>query len=180
MNCWKTINPNKEVGQSRTLFISVLIGVLAFIILYVPFTIYHGTNRNHETGLIPFLICVCFLPSIHSFIHILPLILMNKRVHIYYKFKMKVFPIFTYYTKTHITKKVSLIVLISPTILITFTGIISTYFFAEYYLYLLLFTCIHIGISFLDFWYVNQIIRAPKDAYVQGENDGFDILLKAH
>ncbi|PZD91793.1 hypothetical protein DEJ66_05090 [Bacilli bacterium] len=93
---------------------------------------------------------------------------------------MKIFPIFTYYTKSHITKKVSLIVLISPTILITFTGIILTYLFAKYYLYILLFTCIHVGVSFLDFWYMNQIIRAPKEAYVQSENDGFDILLKAH
>ncbi len=168
------------MGQSRTLLISLLIGVLSFIILYVPFSIYHGTNRSHEAGIIPFIIAICFMPTIHSFMHILPLLIMRKRAKIVYKLKIKFIPVFTYYTKTHITKKVSLIVLLSPTILVSLTGIFATYLFVDYYLYILLFTCMHIGISFIDFWCINQIIRAPKEAFIQNENDGYDILLKAN
>ncbi|RKQ31274.1 DUF3267 domain-containing protein [Oceanobacillus halophilus] len=180
MNCWKSIKLKKEFGHNRTLLISTLLGLLIFIVLYVPFSIYHGTNRSHDSGMIVFIIAMSFLPTLHSFVHILPLIMMKKRVKIAYKLKMKIFPIFTYYTKTHVTKKVSLIVLIAPTVMITLPGIISTYLFGEWYLYLLLFTCTHIGVTFIDFWYMSQIIKAPKKAFIQNDNDGYDILVKAH
>ncbi|WP_085992796.1 DUF3267 domain-containing protein [Oceanobacillus senegalensis] len=180
MNCWKTIKLRKEIGLNRIILTSFFLSILTFIIFYVPFSIYHGPNRSHEAGFIPFVISLCFLPTIHSFIHILPLIMMKKRVKINYKLKMKYVPIFTYYTKSHMNKNILIIVLLSPTVFITMPGMITTYLYAEYYLYSLLFTCIHVGVSYIDFWYLVQIKRAPKKAFIQNANDGLDILLKAN
>src|SRR5699024_12097165 len=96
-----------------------------------------------------------------------------------YKTKNKKLPIFTYYTKSQLTKKVSLMVALAPTILITIPGIAASYMVAEFYVYILLFTSVHIGISFIDFLYVVHIAKAPKKSFIENDRNGFDILIKA-
>ncbi|PAV29300.1 hypothetical protein CIL05_12965 [Virgibacillus profundi] len=179
MNCWKSINFNKEFGHNRIKLVSFLIGLLAFIFLYVPISIAQQSNNVNEAGFLPLMIALLLLPSFHSFMHILPLIIMNKRVKVFYQTKIKFLPVFNYYTKNHLTKKVSLIVALAPTFLITIPGIAASYIYADFYFYLLLFTSIHIGISFIDFLYAIHIIKAPKKAFIENRNNGIDILLKA-
>ncbi|MEC5423699.1 DUF3267 domain-containing protein [Virgibacillus sp. C22-A2] len=180
MNCWKSINLTKEFGHSRLYIVSFLIGLLSFIFLYVPISIAQGTNHTNEAGFLPFIISLILLPTLHSLMHILPLILMKKRLKIIYKGKNKILPILNYYTKFHLTKKASLIVALAPTLLITIPGIAASYLFIDYSVYILLFTCVHIGITFIDFLYVLYIVKAPKKAFIENGNDGFDILIKSH
>src|SRR5699024_4312869 len=132
MNCWKSVNITKEFGLSRLYLVSFLTGLLAFIFLYVSFSILQGDIHVHESGIVP-------------------LIMMNKSVKFIYKTKNKKLPVFTYYTKSQLTKKVSLMVALAPTILITIPGIAASYMVADFYVYILLFTSVHIGISFIDF-----------------------------
>ncbi|RLL45007.1 DUF3267 domain-containing protein [Oceanobacillus piezotolerans] len=178
MNCWKSYNIKKEIGLHRLYLISTLIGVLAFIILYVPYSIVHNSIEVNEYGIIPLLIAVILLPAMHSFMHIISLKIMNKSALIVIKRTYKWFPVFTYYTKSHVTKKVSLLTACAPTIFITIPGLAASFLFADFYVYILLFTSLHIGITFIDFWYINHILRAPKQSFIQKDKDGFDILLK--
>lgn len=180
MNCWKSINLVKEFGYNRLLIVSFLVGLLAFIVLFVPISITHGTNHVNQSGLLPFALSILFLPTVHSLTHILPLIIMKKRIKVLYKTKSWIIPVFNYYTKYHLTKKASLLVTIAPTLLITIPAIVASWVYADYYVYILLFTAVHIGISFLDILYVSYIIKAPKRAYIENSNNGFDILIKAH
>lgn len=179
MNCWKSINLTKEFGLNRLYIISLLTGLLAFIFLYVPFSILHGDIHVNESGIVPLIIGLIMLPTIHSFMHILPLIMMNKRVKLIYKTKNKALPLFTYHTKAHVTKKASLVVALAPTALITVPGMVASYFFSGFYVYILLFISVHIGISFVDFLYVVYISKAPKRSFIENDNNGFDILIKA-
>ncbi|OZU87920.1 hypothetical protein CIL03_14555 [Virgibacillus indicus] len=178
MNCWKSINFTKEFGHRRLKLVSFLIGMLAFIFLYVPISITQNANAVNEAAFLPLIIALVLLPTVHSLMHILPLIIMNKRIKIYYNTKSKFLPVFNYYTQYHLTKKVSLLVALAPSILITIPGLIGSYLFAEVYVFILLFTCVHIGISFIDFLYVIHILKAPKSAFIENGNDGIDILLK--
>ena len=178
MKCWKSINFTKEFGHFRLQLISFLIGMLAFIFLFVPISILKGGSDVNEAAFLPLVIALLLLPTVHSLMHILPLIVMNKRLKIYYNMKSKFLPVFNYYTQNHLTKKASLLVVLAPSILITVPGIITSYLFAEVYVFILLFTCVHIGISFIDFLYVIHILKAPKRAYIENVNDGIDILLK--
>src|SRR5699024_8819702 len=82
-------------------------------------------------------------------------------------------------TKSQLTKKVSLMVALAPTILITIPGIAASYMVADFYVYILLFTSVHIGISFIDFLYVVNIAKAPKKSFIENDRNGFDILIKA-
>ncbi|MFC4559148.1 DUF3267 domain-containing protein [Virgibacillus kekensis] len=179
MNCWKTINLNKEFGLNRLYLLSFLTGLVSFILLNVPFTIVHGSISVSETGVLPLLLALLFLPTVHSFMHILPLIMMNKRAKLVYKRKNIVFPVMNYYTKKPLSKKISLLVAFAPTILITIPGLMATYMFVDYYVYFLLFTAVHIAVSFTDFLYVFNVSKAPRKCFVESTNDEIAILIKS-
>ncbi|MBT2218216.1 DUF3267 domain-containing protein [Virgibacillus dakarensis] len=179
MNCWKSINFKKEFGLTRIYTISFLISLLTFIFLYVPLSIIHGTTSVNESGIILFGIAFILLPAIHSFMHILPLIMTNKRAKTSDKAKKVMLPNLMYYPKSYLSKQLSLMVALAPTLFITIPGIVASYLFVDYYVYILLFTAFHIGISFSDFLYVIHITKAPKKALIENENDGFTILVKA-
>ncbi|MFZ3577314.1 DUF3267 domain-containing protein [Virgibacillus sp. DJP39] len=179
MNCWKSINFTKEFGMNRLYFLSFLIGLLSFVFLFVPVSSIHGTAHVSETGIIPFLGLVILMPTIHSFMHILPLIMMNKRVKIYFNLKKSIVPTFKYPAKTFLSKPISLMAAFAPMLFLTIPGIIASLIFVDFYVYILLYTVIHIGSSFTDYLYILQIIKAPKRAYIENQKEGFAILVKA-
>ncbi|ASN06592.1 DUF3267 domain-containing protein [Virgibacillus necropolis] len=179
MNCWKSINFTKEFGTNRLYFLSFLIGLLSFVFLFVPFSSIHGTSHVNEFGIVPLLGLVILMPTIHSFMHILPLIMMNKRTKIYFNLKKSIIPTCRYHAKTFLSKPMSLMMAIAPTLFITIPGIFASLVFVDYYVYILLFTAIHIGASFTDFLYTLHIIKAPRRAFIESENEGFAILVKA-
>lgn len=162
MNCWKTFNANKEFGLNRIFIMSFLLALLSFIFLYLPFSIIHHATYVEEQGLIPLLLGLILLPACHKLMHILPLILANKRIKIKWKFKKRLFPIFAFKTKSKLSKKISLFAFLAPTLFITLPGIVTSFVFIDYFAYILLFTAVNIGLSFTDFLYVNQLIKAPK------------------
>ncbi|GAA0447893.1 MAG: DUF3267 domain-containing protein [Bacillota bacterium] len=182
MNCWKSINLAKEFGKSRLYLVSFLTALLSFIFLYVPITLAQGTNEVNEQGIIPFLLLLVLLPTVHSCMHILPLILMNKRIKVIFKMKYNVFPVFYYYTKYHLTKKAYLLVALAPTILITIPGLVASYYFIDYSVYIIILTSANIGIAFIDLLYVAYLWKAPKRSLIENREDGngFDILIRAH
>ncbi|WP_188455219.1 DUF3267 domain-containing protein [Virgibacillus oceani] len=179
MNCWKSININKEFGMNRIYISSFLSGLMTFVFLYVPFSIIHGSTNVNEFGIFPFTAALILLPVIHTFMHILPLIMLKKRSKFNYRLKNKIKPSFTYYPNAYLSKPVSLLVALAPTLFITVPGLIASYLFQDFYVYILLFTSIHIGFSFMDFLYVIHIVKAPKKAFIENGKGGFDILVKA-
>lgn len=180
MNCWKTINFNKEFGINRLYLLSFLTGLLSFIFLYVPFTVMHSTTNINEFGIFPLMLALLLLPLVHALLHILPLIMMNNRTKLIYSRKNKIFPIINYYTRKPVSKKVSLLAAFAPTIFITIPGIMATCLIAEYYVYFLLFTSVHIAMTFTDFLYIINISRAPKRSLIENNNNEFAILVKSH
>ncbi|WP_010650118.1 DUF3267 domain-containing protein [Oceanobacillus massiliensis] len=177
MNCWKSININKEIGRNRLILISLLIGILSFMLLFVPFSLFHAGVNVTGNGL-PFINVLLLLPLLHSCMNILPLIIMKKRIKISFRPRNKLFPTFNYHTEKHLTKVESLLVGLAPTLFLTIPGLAASFIFTDFYVYTLLLTCMHIGISYIDFLLVIHVIKAPKKAYIQNVYDGFDILLR--
>ncbi|MFD1360978.1 DUF3267 domain-containing protein [Lentibacillus salinarum] len=179
MNCWKTINFNKEFGMNRLYLQSFLIGLLAFILLYIPFSVKHGTADLYESGIIPLILAIFFMPIMHTSMHILPLIMLNKRARLIFKRNTLFFPIVNYYTKKHLTKKASLLAAGAPTLLITIPGIMGAWLFSEYYVYFLIFTSVHMAMTFTDFLYILYISKAPKRSYIENSNNEITILVNS-
>ncbi|MCT2535562.1 DUF3267 domain-containing protein [Aquibacillus koreensis] len=177
MNCWKTVNVYREVGINRIYIISLLLGLLSFIFLYIPFSIVHQSNDFKDHGLFPLLFGLALLPLVHKLMHIVPLIIANRKVKLKWQLKMGMLPVFFLSTKTKMSKQTSIITLLAPTLFITIPGLVSSYLFADYFAYFLILTAINIGLSFTDYIYVAKLLRAPKKCIVENDDDGYDILV---
>src|SRR5699024_11660126 len=66
LNCWKTINVNKEMGVGRIYFVSFFIGLLTFMFLFVSFSFYHHHASQNFNWFLPFRIFLISLLTIHS------------------------------------------------------------------------------------------------------------------
>ncbi|MFC7320179.1 DUF3267 domain-containing protein [Halobacillus campisalis] len=178
MNCWKSVNINKEFGLNRVYLMSFLTGLMSFLVLYLPFSIMHSAQDIRDHGFIPLLIILFFLPSIHRLMHLLPLILLYKRVRVNFKVNNRFTPTFSYQCKNKLSKQTSIIMALAPTFFITMPALVMAYAFPGYFAYLVIFASVNIGLSFSDFLYLNQFVRAPRKCLIENAKEGYDILVR--
>ncbi|GGD23879.1 DUF3267 domain-containing protein [Pontibacillus salipaludis] len=177
LNCWKSFNITKEFGSNRIYLLSSILGVISFILLYVPLAMVHQSHQVHDYGLLPLAASLFLLPAIHKLMHMIPLVLLNKRVRVRWKLKRGVMPTFSYRTCSTLSKTTSIMVALAPTVLLSVPGLITSFVFPNYFAYIILFTAVNIGLSFTDFLCVNQFMRAPKQCIIENVRDGYDILI---
>jgi hypothetical protein len=178
MNCWKTVNINKEFGLNRVYFMSFLTGLLSFMLLYLPLSMFHGTHDMKDHGFLPLLVILFFLPAMHRLMHILPLILFYKRLRVKFRFRKRFIPTFTYQCKSKLSKQTSIMMALAPTLFITVPAIVMSCVFPNYYAYLILFAAVNIGLSFSDFLYLNYFAKAPRKCIIENAKEGYDILIQ--
>src|SRR5690625_1169115 len=119
MNCWKSIHIEKEFGLSYTRGMTLITAVIAFIFSYLILSTYHGSRRVEQAGIVFFVVSIICLPLLHLLWQVLPLILLKKPVIFTLYKKNRFLPTCTDYTRTHLTKKVSILAALSPTFLTT-------------------------------------------------------------
>lgn len=176
MYCWKSINVNDDFGISWLYIISFLISISAFSVMFIPLSIMHQTSTTSEIGILYLFFGLLFLPGIHSLMHVLPLMVMHKQTRVALRAKHGLFPAIHYHNKKYLTKRNFLFVMFAPTVFITLPGIVVSYIVADYYVYVLLFTSVHIGIAFQDFLYIYHLAKAPKKSFIDNGRTGIDIL----
>ncbi|KGP72260.1 DUF3267 domain-containing protein [Pontibacillus yanchengensis] len=177
LNCWKSFNITKEFGSNRIYLLSLILGTFSFILLYLPVSMLHQHQAVKDYGLFPIAVALFLLPTIHKLMHMIPLLLLNKRVRIRWKLKRGILPTFTYRTFSTLSKKTSILMALAPTLFLTIPGIVTSYVFPNYYAYILVFTAVNIGMSFTDFLCVRQFLLAPKKCIIENAKDGYDILI---
>lgn len=178
MNCWKTVNIQRDVGQGRVYLLSLISGMLAFIFLFLPYSILHLEAAIKDPGIWLISLMMLTLPFLHKIAHIASLGLLNKRIKIKWERKYWLIPFFSYQMLTSLSKKTSIIIWLAPTIFITVPCLILAVVFPAYYPYLLIFAAVNIGLSFSDFIYIKQFLQAPKKCIIENARDGYDILIK--
>lgn len=178
MNCWKTINLSREYGTNRIYLVSLFTGVLSFVVLYLAFSMVHGSGVFKDHGLLPLLIGIIAIPACHKLAHTLSLMFIKKRIKVSQKRRLGFIPTLSFATKAKMSKPASLFILLAPSFFLTLPGIAASYFFAEYYVYFLIFTAINIGYSSTDFLYIYQMLKAPRRCVIENAKDGYDILVQ--
>ncbi|MFD1017754.1 DUF3267 domain-containing protein [Thalassobacillus hwangdonensis] len=178
MNCWKTVNIDKDFGLNRIYLISFLTGLLSFLMLYIPYSIFHGAHDVKDHGFLPLVVILFFLPILHRMMHLLPLILTYKKVKVKWKFKRRLYPTFHYRCHSKLSKRTSILMALAPTLFITLPSLSMGYVFPNYFAYFVLFASVNIGLSFPDFLYINHFMRAPKQCIIENAKDGYDILIQ--
>lgn len=178
MNCWKTVNITKQVGFHRVFILSILFGLFGFILLYLPLSIIHRTPVMEDYGLLPLMFGFAFMPLVHKLMHILPLLCTNRQFKLEWKIKKRVFPDFKVCQNTKTSKPILILALLAPTLFLTLPLIIASYAIPSFYAYFLLFASINLGLSYVDFLYVNHVLKAPKKCVIANADQGYDILIQ--
>ncbi|SDJ43097.1 DUF3267 domain-containing protein [Salimicrobium halophilum] len=177
MNCWKSVNINKEFGLNRIYLFSVLIGLLSFLFLFIPLSMYHGTNDVKDYGLLPVVVVLFLLPLLHRLMHMLPLMLTYKRMKVFFKFRRRFFPTFFYQCKSKLSKRTSILMALGPTLFITIPSYMMAFMFPDYFVYFMIITSVNVAMSFTDFLYLYHFMKAPRRCIIENAKDGYDILI---
>ncbi|MCP8615500.1 DUF3267 domain-containing protein [Salirhabdus salicampi] len=178
MNCWKTVNITRELGQSRIYILSCIVSMLGFILLFLPFSLYHQNVLINDYGILPLLFVLYLLPLMHKLCHIIPLIMFSKKVKARFYLKLNILPSVKYRTFKAFTKKTSVFVALGPTLFLTIPALVSGLIFPSFYPYSAFFAALNMGLSITDFLYVVQFSKAPKQCVIENAKDGFDILIR--
>lgn len=177
MNCWKSVNVQREVGMNRIYLLSFLVGVLSFIFLFLPFAAIHQGYTLKDQGIFPLLIGLTLLPIVHKIVHFIPLLVTKRTFKLKCRFNKMKFPIISVLSKASMSKRTSIITLLAPTVFLTLPGLIASYLYIDYFAYFLIFSSVNIGISYTDFIYTGKFIRAPRKCIVENDGTGYDILV---
>ncbi|WP_141433121.1 DUF3267 domain-containing protein [Bacillus sp. 03113] len=177
MNCWKTINFNKQYGSQRLVMLSSLTMLIAFIVLYVPATFLFVTTSLYNQYFLLFLLCLWLLYPIHKLLHYIPIAHLGKNVKRIVYFKLRFFPIIEIRAVEPISKHLFLLSSMLPFFLINVTLIIGCFLFTHYVHYLTILLAMHIGLCVPDFIRTKNVLFAPRKAYIEENEEGFEILV---
>ncbi|MEQ6377240.1 DUF3267 domain-containing protein [Bacillaceae bacterium S4-13-58] len=178
MNCWKSVNISHDYGSSRVHLMSIILGLISFLVLYVPFSMYHGVIEIHENGIYFFVGFVILLPFMHRLTHILLAVILYKKIHVKFKCKNPLIPRLCYKLDSPLSKFSSIFLALGPSILLTLPLLIMANIFVGYMPYLMLLASCNIALSFTDFIYMHQFFKAPKRCIIEEAKEGYDILIK--
>lgn len=177
MNCWKTINFSKQYGTERLFILSSLTTLFTFILLYVPLSYLFVPEKFNNSHFIFLLTGIILMYPFHKLLHYLPIAHLGKKVKKQVEFKYGFYPLIYIRVNEPISKKLFLIALFMPFLTINTILIVSCYFFPQFTHYLTILLAFHIGLSFSDFICLKNILLAPKNSYIEENEEGFEILV---
>ncbi len=178
MNCWKSIYLNREFGTHRLTIFSTLLTLLYFIAFYLVFSMLYPTTKHAIVPILPFLGSLAVLFPIHKLIHWLPLTLAGLKATMKLEKGLVLVPMMRCETCSPISRNLFLVAALSPAFIITAAAITASVYLPSYVSFFSILAAINLGFSFSDFLYASQVLRAPKNAYVEDRSEGFHILIK--
>ncbi|MFT8323199.1 MAG: DUF3267 domain-containing protein [Bacillus sp. (in: firmicutes)] len=177
MNCWKTINLQRQYGLQRIFIISSLTMILTFLFLYVPITTYFAQNRLNDNYFSLFLLCLVLVYPIHKLLHLLPMVPLGDKVKKKLDVQYRFFPIICIRADEPIGKFHFLFASITPFIVLNITFIACCFLFTHYVHYFLILFAYHFGICVPDFIRMKNLWKSPSKCYVEENEHGFEILV---
>lgn len=155
----------------------MLLTLLYFIAFYLVFSLLYPTTKHAIVPILPFLGSLAVLFPIHKIIHWLPLTLAGLKATMKFE-KGALLPLMRCETCSPISRNLFLIAALSPAVSITAAAITASIYMPTYVSFFSILAAINLGFSFSDFLYASQVLRAPKNAYVEDRSEGFHILIK--
>ncbi|WP_234978427.1 DUF3267 domain-containing protein [Bacillus tuaregi] len=177
MNCWKEINLTKQYGTQRVCILSIITMLFTFILLYVPAN-YLFVPSTLEDNYFLFLIAALWLMyPIHKIIHFFSLVHLKNKIKKTFKIKYLVMPVIQIQIIEPISKWQYILTLILPFILINGFLFTACWIFNNYVHYFTILLAFHIGLCVSDFIYIKNVLKAPNRAYIEENENGFEILV---
>lgn len=178
MNCWKSININKDYGLQRLIILSFLISLCYFIIFYVTLSLLFPTVHYNGISFSYLVLSMLLVFPIHKFLHCLPVWLMGRKAYLQLRFENYMFPMIYCKYPSVLPKAVSLVATIAPTVLITSGSIIGCLLFPTYIPLFSIFSSLNIALGITDAIYIIHLWNAPRSAFLEDNHFSFHILTK--
>ena len=178
MNSWKTVNFTKQYGSHRIFFLSSLTMVLCFIIFYVPAQFLFETNRFYDNYFFLLIFALWFIYPLHKLFHFLPIAHVKEKMKTTFGFKYGIIPNIQIQVYEPVTKRLFMLALLSPFIVINCLLIGACYLFPHYVHYFTILLAYHVGICLPDMICAKNVISAPIQSYIEENDDGIEILLQ--
>lgn len=178
VNCWKTINMSKQYGFQRMAFLSIITMLFTFIFLYVPITYFFiPASAFYDKHFHFFIFGIILLYPLHKMMHYLPIAHLGAKVRKRIEWKYGIYPIIHIRVSEPISKPLFLLSLFFPFIIISFFFVCLCLLLPNYIHYFTILSAFHVGICVPDFIYGKNIVRAPKQCFIEENDEGFEILI---
>ncbi|WP_338451331.1 DUF3267 domain-containing protein [Niallia oryzisoli] len=178
MNCWKEINLNKQYGAQRVFILSILTMLSTFILLYVPANFLFVRSSLYDKYFLLLIIGLLLMYPIHKIIHFFSLVHLKNKIKNSIQIKYFMFPVFQIQIIEPISKWQYIATLIAPFFVINGFLIAACWVFNHYVHYFTILLAFHIGLCVSDFIYIKNVLTAPNQAYIEENENGFEILVK--
>ncbi|MFP5200856.1 MULTISPECIES: DUF3267 domain-containing protein [Bacillus] len=167
MNCWKTINLEKDYGYTRMMISAISLAILFFIMAFLCFQLTHPETRlsSHNAPFFAVLLLVTLL--VHRVVHLIPVMKNKKKMTLFMKRNCW----------QRVPKKVMLFSLLSPFCVISPVYFVLGVAFPMYAHYFIIIASIHAGYCLPDFLFAWKLLKAPKSCIIDQAQDEFDILV---
>lgn len=151
--------------------------LLAFIVLYVPISYFFVPTTFYDNHFILFISGFILMYPAHKFLHYLPVAHLGSKIKKSFEWKLGIIPVINIRVHEPISKPLFLIALLLPFISITTFLFAACFLFEHYVHYITILIAFQIGLSVPDFICAKNILRAPKQSYIEENEDGFEILI---
>ncbi|WP_408009502.1 DUF3267 domain-containing protein [Pseudalkalibacillus sp. A8] len=175
MNCYKSINITKDFGKLRLLLMSTLFSLTYFIVYFMVFRMFHPETIYFQTGLMPLLLSTILIIPFHTFLHCLPIWFTGHKAS---------FGIgenrFSFFCRIPgvLSRRVALIAVAFPLIVITLLSLIGSVVFPELLHLFAIVSTLNIFLCVKDMIYIIHLWNAPKDSFLEDGDTGFQIIVR--
>ena len=176
MHCIKTVNIEYEYGTTR---IFILASILFFVMFCLSYclTSFDYPQPHRSDGLMYFLVSIFFVYPIHKLIHILPLLIFQKKIQFDLRIKFIFIPVLHTTIPTVIKRNQYLFALLLPTFVLNTAFLFAAFTWKEYAHYFCLLFALHCAICLIDLMLFRTIFRAPPTALIEETEKGYEILV---
>ncbi|SDY45922.1 Putative zincin peptidase [Evansella caseinilytica] len=176
MNCWKTISIANEFDKGRLWLLSALTMLIYFLLFFVIFSTFQPNTLFVDYGILFFILLILAAIPLHLFLHCLPIWLAGKRAT--FGVRKDQWPYFYYSTKEVLPKRLVLLAVCFPALVITAGSILITVLHPQWMHYTAIVSAFNSGMCVYDFLNVLIIKAAPKKSFVEEHRDGYHVLCR--
>jgi Putative zincin peptidase len=176
MHCWKTINLERQFGFYRVFLLSSIIMMMVFSFIYVPINLVYS-NSFYDNHSLVFVFGLLSIYPLHKLIHLLPIFPYVKKMRWRWDRKLLILPIVSLRVDRPISKNLYMIALLAPFLVINSILLYGCIQFPHYSHYFAILLAFHSGICAIDFIYAKQLMNSPKNALIEENEDGYEILI---
>ncbi|OES43967.1 DUF3267 domain-containing protein [Domibacillus iocasae] len=174
MKCVRTYNFEKTCGYNKLFFLSMLTTMLVFLLAFSSMQSYYS-KPLHANGFFWFAAGILAVYPLHKLVHLFSILTYHPKMK--WDRKYFVLPVLTVITRNPMPKKRFLVCLSLPFFIITPLMLGGAVAMPEYLHYFTMAAAFHTGICLFDFLYIKALLACPKDALIEEDSDGFEVLL---